>query len=436
MTGESISATDRAIRRLSVLALATILMLVGVMGGLAATTSISGAVIASGSLVVDSYVKSVQHLKGGIVGEIRVKNGDRIEAGQVLIRLDDTQTKASLQIIRKRLNELAARTARLVAERDGAAAIAFPPDLVAATDDSEIANVISGERRLFDDRAASRLGRKSQLKQRIEQLGQESEGLAAQEQGKRVEIGLVEKELSSLLRLHEQGIVPATRVYALQREAANLNGELGNLVSSIAQAKGRVSETELQIIQIDDDQSAEVSDQLRQAESDAGQLSERLVAAEDDLKRIDIRAPQSGVVNQLNVHAAGAVIEPGQTILQIVPDSDALVAEIKLAPQDIDQVGVGQAVMLRFSAFNQRDTPELNGHITKVSADLATDQRSGLSYYLVRATVDDGEWNRLGKLTLVPGMPVEAFVQTGERTVLGYLTKPVVDQVARAFREQ
>ncbi|MEF0944182.1 HlyD family type I secretion periplasmic adaptor subunit [Rhizobium sp. BR 362] len=435
MKNTGLSSTERAIRRLSIFIVATILLLFGVLGGLAAATKISGAVIASGTLVVDSYVKAVQHLKGGIVGEIRVKNGDHVDADQILIRLDDTQTRANLGIIRKRLNELSARTARLVAERDDKNAISFPENLLSNADDDNVANILAGERQLFSDRLASRQGQKSQLRERIQQLKQEVDGLVAQEKGKRIEIELVNKELSSLQRLFDQGIVPAAKVYSLQRESARLTGELGNLVSSIAQTNGKITETELQIIQIDEDHSSEVSDQLRQAESDTGQFSERLIAAEDDLKRVDIRAPQAGIVDQLNVHSPGAVIGPKETMMQIVPDKDALVAELKLPPQDIDQITVGQPVALRFSAFNQRITPELNGRVETVSADLTTDQHSGLSYYIVRAKVPKEEWDRLGKLTPLPGMPVEAFMQTGQRSVLAYLTKPMTDQIKRAFRE-
>jgi HlyD family secretion protein len=353
----------------------------------------------------------------------------------VLLRLDDTQTRANLAIIRKRLSELSARTARLVAERDGKDEIAFPADLLTAAGNEDVGAILDGERRLFRDREASREGQKSQLRERIQQLKQEIEGLTAQEQGKRSEIALIGKELGSLEGLLNQGIISATKVYSLQRESASLNGDLGNLVSSIAQTRGKIAETELQILQIDADQSSQVSDQLRQAESDTGQFSERLVAAEDDLKRIDIRAPQAGIVDQLGIHAEGAVISPAEAILQIVPDKDALVAELKLAPQDIDQIAVGQPVSLRFPAFNQRITPELNGHVETVSADLAIDQRSGQSYYIVRARAPKQEWDRLGKLTPLPGMPVEAFMQTGQRSILAYLTKPMTDQIRRAFKE-
>ncbi|NLS19326.1 HlyD family type I secretion periplasmic adaptor subunit [Rhizobium sp. P40RR-XXII] len=436
MTEKASPPTDRTIHRLSLLVVAAIVLLFGVMGGLAAATRISGAVIASGALVVDSYVKPVKHLKGGIARAILVKNGDHVAAGQVLVRLDDTQTKANLAIIRKRLNELSARTARLTAERDGRQDIAFPADLLSGADDAGVAAIMAGERRLFFDRHASREGQKSQLHERIQQLKQEIEGLVAQEEGKRREIALIAKELGSLEGLLDQGIISATKVYSLQRESASLNGDLGNLVSSIAQTRGKIAETELQILQIDADHSSEVSDQLRQAESDGGQFSERLIAAEDDLKRIDLKAPQAGIVDQLSIHAEGAVVSPAEAILQIVPDKDALVAELKLAPQDIDQISVGQAVSLRFPAFNQRITPELNGHVDTISADLVTDQRSGQSHYVVRAEVAKQEWERLGQLTPLPGMPVEAYLQTGERSVLAYLTKPMTDQIRRAFREE
>jgi HlyD family secretion protein len=436
MISAPISASERAIRRLSMLALAIVLLLFGVMGGLAATIRISGAVIAPGTLVVSSYVKPIQHLKGGVVGAINVGNGDHVDVGQILIHLDDTQTRANLAIVQKRLNELGARTARLVAERDDKQLITFPATLLAKAGDQEVASMMAGEQRLFNDRLASRRGRKAQLRERIGQLNQEIDGLVAQQKGKQIEVDLVNKELASLQRLSDQGSVAATKVYALQRESASVTGELGSLVSEIAQAHGKITETELQIIQVDDDQSSEVSDQLRQAQSDEGQFLERLTAAEDDLKRIDIRAPQAGIVDQLSVHSAGAVVGPGETIMRIVPDKDALVAELKLAPRDIDQVAIGQPVNLRLSVFNQRATPELNARVSEVSADLTTDQHSGQTYYIIRAEISASEWSRLGKLTPVPGMPVEAFLQTGRRTVMAYLTKPLTDQMHRAFREE
>lgn len=427
--------SEAAISRLTTIALAMVLLLVGVVGGLGATTYLSGAVIANGTLVVDSYVKPVQHQKGGTVGKIFVKNGGLVEAGQILVHLDDTQLRANLAIISRRLNELSAASARLGAERDGVEEIGFPNSLLEQAGEAGDGGIIEGERRLFEDRRTSRASRKAQLRERIQQLRQEAEGLVAQQTGKRAEMALIDKELASVRRLFDQGIVPVNRLYALERESARLTGELGSLVASLAQTNGKVTETELQIIQIDDDHRSEVSDELRKTQSDIGEFSERMVAARDELRRVDIRAPQTGIVHQLTVHSAGAVVPPGEPIMQIVPARDTLTPEVRVLPQDIDQLSIGQEVRLRFSAFNQRNTPEINGIVQQIAADLTTDRESGTTYYAVRISVDQSEWSRLGGLVPVPGMPVEAFVQTGARTALAYLTKPLTDQVARAFRE-
>lgn len=432
---ETTLPVEHAIKRLTLLAVTTILVLVGVLGSLAATIHLNGAVIANGTLVVDSYVKPVQHQKGGTVDRVLVRNGDRVGAGEVLVRLDGTQTQATLAIVSRRLRQLAARAARLSAERDGREAIEFPAQLNDA-DADERATLTDGERRLFADRRSSLKGREAQFRERVRQLGQEADGLLSQQDGKRQAIDIIGQELSSLQPLLKQGIIPATRVYALQRDQADLRGELGSLVASAAEVRGKIAETELQIIQLGDDRRSEVSEQLRQAQSDIGEYSERLVAAQDDLKHIEIRSPQAGVVHQLAVHAQGAVVTPGEAIMQIVPDADALTPEVKLSPQDIDQVVVGQSVTLRLSAFNQRTTPELNGRVASVTADLTTDPRTGQGYYGVRIQVPPSEWQRLGTLVPVAGMPVEAFIETGERTALAYLAKPFTDQAARAFREE
>ncbi|MBB3286304.1 MULTISPECIES: HlyD family type I secretion periplasmic adaptor subunit [unclassified Rhizobium] len=433
MNGALTPLAERAVRRLTLVALAAVILLVGVLGGLAATIRLQGAVIATGTLVVDSYVKPVQHQKGGTVGQVFVKNGDLVAAGQILVHLDDTQARANRAIISKRLKELSARVARLSAERDAKEAITFPEDLL---NEQEVAAILDGERRLFEDRRSSRIGRKAQLAERVRQLSKEADGLGAQQEGKRQAIDIINTELASLQPLLEQGIIPATRVYSLRRDAADLTGQLGSLVASAAQTNGKIAETQLQIIQVDDDQRTEISDQLRQAESDISEYSERLVAAEDELKHVDIRAPQEGIVHQLVVHAAGTVITPSEAIMQIVPDKDALTPELKLSPRDIDQVAVGQEVMVRFSAFNQRTTPGLAGRITSIGADLTSDQRTGQSYYDIRVAIPPVEWARLGNMVPIAGMPVEAFIQTNQRTMLAYLAKPLSDQVVRAFKEQ
>jgi HlyD family secretion protein len=251
---------------------------------------------------------------------------------------------------------------------------------------------------------------------------------------KKREIELIGQELEGVRELWRKNLVQIQRVTALERDAARLEGERGHLIAATAQSKGKISEIELQIIQIDQELRSEVAKELREVQAKIAELVERKIAAEDQLKRIDIRAPQDGVVHQLTVHTVGGVITAGEAMMVIVPEADNLTVEAKLNPQDIDQVHAGQNAALRFSTFNQRTTPELTGVVTRVSADLTTDQRTGMSYYTVRISIPENEVARLGGLKLLPGMPLEAFIQTGERTVLSYLTKPFTDQAARAFR--
>lgn len=428
----------RSIRRHLWAGLAVVAVLAGGVGGWAATTEIAGAVIAPGYLVVESNVKKVQHPTGGVVGEIRARDGDRVKAGDIVVRLDETITRANLAIVAKGLDELTARKARLEAERDGLDAIGFPKEMTdREKSDPVLANTLAGERRLFDLRRSARLGQQSQLRQRIGQLNEEIGGLSAQLAAKQQEIFLVQKELKGARELWDKNLMPITKLTALEREATRLEGERGQATASIAQAKGKISELELQIIQVDRDLASEVGKDLREAEGRIGELVERKVAAEDQLKRIDIRAPQDGTVHQSTVHTVGGVVSAnGEPIMLIVPDTDLLTAEAKVMPQDIDQLQLGQKVVLRFSTFNQRTTPELNGTVSRISADATQDQRTGINSYTVRIALPPEEIARLGDVKLVPGMPVEAFLQTGERKAMSYLVKPLMDQVARAFRER
>jgi HlyD family secretion protein len=427
-------SAQRSIRRHLLGGLAVVALLAGGVGGLAATTELAGAVIAPGVMVVDTNVKKVQHPTGGVVGELRVRDGDRVKAGDVVVRLDETITQANLAIVVKSLNEMQARLARLEAERDDAASIDFPADLLARSKNVEVARSIEGERNLFNFRRKARAGQKAQLAERIAQLREEIQGLTGQVAAKKREIELIGQELEGVRELWRKNLVQIQRVTALERDAARLEGERGQLIAATAQSKGKTSEIELQIIQIDQDLRSEVAKELREVQAKIAELVERKVAAEDQLKRIDIRAPQDGMVHQLNVHTVGGVITAGEAMMLIVPEADALTVEAKLAPQDIDQVHPGQAAALRFSTFNQRTTPELKGTVTRVSADLTTDQRTGASYYTVRISIPENEVARLGGLKLLPGMPLETFIQTGDRTVLSYLTKPLTDQIMRSFR--
>jgi HlyD family secretion protein len=425
-----------SIRRHMVAGIVVVLVLAGGVGGWAATTRIAGALIAEGSVVVDSHVKKVQHPTGGVVGKVFVQDGDRVKAGQILVQLDDTVTRANLAVVVKGLDELSARKARLEAERDGAGTIAFPPELLDRKANPTVANAITNETKLFQLRRTARLGQKAQLQQRIVQLKEEINGQNAQQEAKGKEIELIHKELSGVRELYKKNLIDIARLTALERDAARVEGERAQLIAAVAQTKGKVTETELQIIQIDQDLSSEVAKDLREVDAKSGEFVERKVTAEDQLKRIDIRAPQDGVVLQSTVHTVGGVITAGETIMQIVPETDKLMAEAKVNPRDIDQVQVGQAAMLRFPAFNVRTTPEVNGTVSQVSADTTTDQRTGQSYYSVRIAMSKDEMDRLGDVKLIPGMPVEAFVQTGERTVISYLIKPLLDQFMRAFREK
>ncbi|MCP8940115.1 HlyD family type I secretion periplasmic adaptor subunit [Alsobacter sp. SYSU M60028] len=429
--------TARAsVRRHLIAGIAVVVLLGGGVGVLGGTSEIAGAVIAPGQLAVDTSVKKVQHQTGGIVGEIRVKEGQHVEAGEVLVRLDETVLRANLQVVTKQLDELAARQARLEAERDDKREVKYPPMLTSRAGEPDIAGLMQSESRLFDLRATARQGQKEQLRQRVSQLQEEIQGIEGQISAKGREIELIQRELEGVRDLFKRNLVQLPRLTALERESTRLAGERGSLIASAAQAKGKISEIELQIIQIDQDLRSEVAKELREIQGKTAELGERRVAAEDQLSRVDIRAPLAGLVHQLSVHTVGGVVGPGEQMMLIVPEGEQLVIEVKVAPQDIDQLSIGQPASLRFSAFNQRTTPQLEGQVSLISADLSTDQRTGASYYTARIAVKPDEMNKLGSLKLLPGMPVEAFIQTGMRTMISYLSKPLTEQFYRSFRQQ
>src|SRR6266852_3670747 len=369
------AASRRSIRRHLFAGVAVVALLARGVGGWASATEFAGAVIATGFVVVDSNIKKVQHLTGGIVGELKVHDGDRVSAGDVVMRLDDTITRANLAIVKKGLDELVGRKARLESERDGRQTLKFPDEMLARKGDPEVAHVMDSESKLFELRRSARQGQKAQFRERIDQLQEEARGLVAQQAAKDQELGLIGRELAG-------------------------------------------------------------AKETREIEAKIGEFVERKVTAEDQLKRIEIRAPQDGTVFQLAVHTVGGVVAPGDTIMLIVPHADNLIVEAKVNPQDIDQLQLGQKALLRFSAFNQRTTPEIVGAVSRISADTSTEQRTGQSFYLVRVAMPPQEVARLGEVKLLPGMPVEAFIQTGERTVLSYLVKPLHDQFMRAFKEK
>jgi HlyD family secretion protein len=430
------SVRNAGVRGYMLAGAAVILLLVGGVGVWAAQTEIAGAVIAMGTVVVETNIKKVQHPTGGIVGEIRVKNGDRVTAGDLLMRLDETVTRANLQMVSKQLDELQVREARLKAERDGAQDFRLPGALAPRAEEPAIKEIFSGEHSLFRSRGDSREGQKAQLKERIFQLNEEYAGVTGQILSKAREIELIGTELANMQTLEEKQLVTSSKMVSLRREAARLEGERGQLRASAAQAKGKIAEIELQILRIDQDMRTEIVQELRDNQSKQAEFVERRVAAEDQLKRIEIRAPQSGIVHQLAVHTVGGVINAGEAVLLIVPKGDKLVVEAKIAPQDIDQVLQSRTALVRFAAFNQRTTPEVTGLIRSIAADLIQDVRSGESFYTARIEIPDAELLRLADRKLVPGMPAEVHVRTQDRTALSYLLKPLEDQIARAFKER
>ena len=425
-----------SLRRHLLAAGAVVVLLAGGLGAWAGLAKISSAVVANGVVVVESNVKRVQHREGGIVREIRARNGDLVAAGDLLLRLDDTVTRASLAIVSTQLDGLHAQAARLVAERDDVAEISFPEALMRRADEPAIRAAISGQQALLRARRASLKGRKEQLREQIGQFEKQVEGLEVQQVSKEREIELNARELGDLETLFAKALIPASRIYALRRDRARLVGERGGFIAQIAQTKEAISERRIQILQIEEDIRAEVLQQLQDTRSQIAQLTERENAARDELRRVDIRAPRSGYVHQLAVHTVGGIIGPGETAMLIVPREDLLIIQARIEPMDIDRLSRDQPVVVRFPNFNLQTTPELEARVLSVSADLEIDRATGLSYYTARLALSDGEKEKLGGNVIVPGMPVEAFIVAGDRTVLSYLLKPLADQIRHAFREE
>ncbi len=432
------SRSREAVRRHARAGLAVVVLMFGGVIAWAATADLSGAVVASGFVTVESNVKKVQHPTGGVVGELLVREGQEVSAGQVVLRLDETLTRAGLQILRNQLRQLEGRRARLEAERgEGVVALVFPPALLAAAaTDAEAARVVQGERAVFETRRNSRNGQKAQLRERIAQLAQEVQGLSAQLEAKEKELSLIRIELRGVEDLYRKNLIPITRFTLMQREETRLLGERGALVSQIAASRGRISETELQILNLDQDMRTEVARDLREAEGRIAETAERLVAAEDQLRRVELRAPVSGSVHQLAVHTVGGVVQAGELLMTIVPRDEALTVEARVSPLDIEPVRKGSAAVVRLSALNHRTTPELEGVVDSVSGDLVRDQATQSAYYAVRITLPPSELAKLGAAKLIPGMPAESFIRTEPRTVLDYLVRPLRDNLARAFRER
>lgn len=426
----------KSLRRLQHSGLAVVGIFAGALGIWSLTTTLQGAVATGGQFVVASDVKKVQHPTGGVVGELLVRDGQHVHAGDIVLRLDETIVRANEQIVSKQLDEFAVRSWRLEAERDGQLTLTGNPALGGRLFSPELTKLIAAETRLFEVRRAARDGQRAQLRKRAMQLTDEIKGLRAQVAAKAREAEIIATELTGVEDLYKRKLIQLTRLSALQREQASIEGQRGQLIAGIAQSEGKIAEIELQIIQIDEDQRAEVMKELREIQAREGELVERRAAAQDQLKRIDLRAPSSGTVHQLAVHTVGGVLQAGEPAMLIVPGEEELQLDAKVAPTDIDQISFGQPVRIKVQAGNQSSNPDLTGTVSRISADVTRDERQGAIYYTVRIDVPKAEIERLAPIKIMAGMQAEAFIETVPRTPIAFLMKPVMNQLSRTFRER
>ncbi len=429
------SVTQKSLRMTQLFGILVVLLLVGGVGGWAATTDIAGAVIARGKMSVLNNVKKVQHLEGGIVAKLAVRNGDHVDAGDLLIRLDDTETRANLAIIESQRDEFLIERARLEAERDMRPALDLPESLAGDQNSGRLQTILEGQQKLLTSKLDALAGKKKQLSEQVDQIGGQISGLEAQFTAKQRQAEILGRELESLQTLRAKGLVEQSRILALERQGAMLDGDMGQVQAEIGRLRGTISETKLRIIQEDEEWRSEALTTLGEVRAKLATLEEQRTAAIAKLKRIDITAPLSGYVHESTVYTVGGVIGSGEPLMLIIPESDALIVRARVGQRDIDNIHIGQEVRLRFTSLSQRVTPELMGDVTTIAPDVTTDQATGEVYYPIEITLIDGEIKKLEGIKLKPGMPVEAFIQTGMRTALSYLTKPFTEQLQHAFRE-
>lgn len=424
-----------SVRKPMLIGALAITVLVGGLGSWSVLSRITGAVIAQGQIEVESNRQVIQHPDGGIVSEILVKEGDTVEAGEVLIRLDAETLRSDLAVVEGQLFEVLARRARFEAERDNAEEIEFP-EVLLLSENPVVPELIEGQARLFQARIEAEAQEKEQLARRRDQISNQIDGIVAQQAAVEEQLALLEEELESQQTLLDRGLAQATRVLALRREAANVAGQFGELTATKAQAEGRITELEIEILRIGTGRREEAITRLRDLQFNEIELAERRRSLKTQLERLEIRSPVSGIVYGMQVFAERSVIQAAEPVMYVIPQDRPLIITSRVQPQDIDQVYLGQTVALRFSAFDQRRTPELFGSVTQVSADAFTDESTQASYYRAQIVLSEGELDRLPpEMSLLPGMPVEAFLATQERSPLDYLVKPLTDYFAKAFRE-
>jgi len=424
-----------------------VVLFFGVFGGWLAFMPLSGAVVTSGTLVAEGFNKPVQHYGGGIVSEILVRDGDRVNKGDVLLRLDPTDTDASAEVTEARYMAMLAEEARLLAERDGQATIEFPKALMDAAEASpEITVFIDAQEKVFDARQVSIAGQKSILKERISQSREEIEGLRAQITSAQTQLDLIKDEISSVQYLFDQGLAPKSRLLALKRQEANLIGQRGRFESTVARIEQSINETRLQIESLHDRFYADVVEKLKAVQSDLKDLSERRTVAEAAAKRSEVRAPVGGVVQGLDVKGVGQVVGNGQILMEIVPEDHPIVASLSLKPDNIDEVSVGQFARIKLPFYNFRTfSKSIDGHVTFVAADITMPSNSmeaqsfPRGFFKASVTLDRDEVNRYREsdhIELFTGAPVIAIIPTQDRTALEYLLGPLVQGLDQAFREQ
>jgi membrane fusion protein, epimerase transport system len=406
------------------------------LGGWAAVAPLNGAVVAPAVVKVEGNRKTIQHLDGGIVKELRVKEGDRVEIGQTLIALEETQAQAALDVLTQQANVLRAQEARLLAERDGAAAIGFPEELATRRNDPRVAKILATEAKQFDIRRIGLDGQISVLKQRIEQLGEQIRGAEAQQLAAGQSLAIIAAELKDQNFLLEKGLTQRSRVLDLERTAAGLRGQQGDITGSIARVRQAIGEMELQIIQAWNERMTDVAKDLREAQAKLADVVPRLQAARDVLDHTNIRSPYGGYIVDLAVFSVGGVIQRGEKVMDIVPSQNHLVAEAMVNVDDIHEVHPGMRAEMHFTAYKQRVIPIIHGDVVDVSADRLTDKRTGTPYYTALVRVDESELAASKEVVLTPGMAVTVMIPTTERTALDYLLGPVVASFDQSFRQK
>jgi epimerase transport system membrane fusion protein len=435
MTASSNDSLPGDDRQLRIVGYAIVLAIFGGLGGWSAFAPIDSAALAPGIVTVQSYRKTVQHLEGGIVRRLSVEEGQQVSEGDVLIELEGTQFQAEMEVLRVQQLALHAEEARLLAERDGAPAVVYPEPAGLPSDDARVIEVRQGQDTLFAARRKAYAGEVSVLEQTVTQLEAQIDGLQSVIRSKRSLLDSYSTEIDDLRGLLEDGFADRQKLRELERNSVEQQGEVAELIATSAAAEARINESRLRILQVEREFQTAVATQLGEVQARLADINERLAGAADRVERALIRAPVSGRVLQLAVHTVGGVIAPGQPLLDIVPELELLVVEAQISPLDIDRVQTGLPARLRFSGFKRSRVPEVMGTVTSVSADRLEDANARTSYYRARVELEPGQMELLDGVELIPGMPVEAMINTGSRTLLGYLWEPVSESVTRSFRE-